>query len=203
MANIFTLENVEDFSEKLNIDDLYEKKRQQDLSKLALFNKILNRIHVKIKTVSRQKVDEQFCWFLVPEVIIGVPKYDQGSCIAYLIDKLKSNGFSVRYIHPNLLFISWMHWVPLYVRNELKNKTGIHINEYGEKIDNNGEMESNQLRLNNITNPNYLLINMKEQDMSQKGKQSKKEYTPIKSYKPSGNLIYDDDVLNKIENKFL
>ena len=26
MANIFTLENVEDFSEKLNIDDLYEKK---------------------------------------------------------------------------------------------------------------------------------------------------------------------------------
>ena len=202
MANIFTLENVDDFSEKLNIDDLYEKKRQQDLSKLALFNKILNRIHVKIKTVSRQKVDEQFCWFLVPEVIIGVPKYDQGSCIAYLIDKLKSNGFSVRYIHPNLLFISWMHWVPLYVRNELKNKTGIHINEYGEKIDNNGEMESNQLRLN-ITNPNDLLINMKEQDMLQKGKQTKKEYTPIKSYKPSGNLIYDDDVLNKIENKFL
>ena len=44
MANIFTLENVEDFSEKLNIDELYEKKRQYDLNKLALFNKILNRI---------------------------------------------------------------------------------------------------------------------------------------------------------------
>ena len=26
MANIFTLENIEDFSEKLNIDELYEKK---------------------------------------------------------------------------------------------------------------------------------------------------------------------------------
>ena len=25
MANIFTLENIEDFSEKLNIDELYEK----------------------------------------------------------------------------------------------------------------------------------------------------------------------------------
>ena len=54
MANIFTLENIDDFSEKLNIDDLYEKKRQYDLNKLALFNKILNRIHVRIKTVSRQ-----------------------------------------------------------------------------------------------------------------------------------------------------
>ena len=49
MANIFTLENIADFSEKLNIDDLYEKKRHHDLSQLSLFNKILNRIHVRIK----------------------------------------------------------------------------------------------------------------------------------------------------------
>lgn len=35
------------------------------------------------------------------------------------------------------------------------------------------------------------------------GKPSKKEYTPIKSYKPSGNLVYDDDLLNKIEDKFI
>ena len=53
MANIFTLENIDNFSEKISIDELYEKKRQQDLSKLALFNKILNRIHVRIKTASR------------------------------------------------------------------------------------------------------------------------------------------------------
>ena len=44
MANIFTLENISNFSEKLNIDELYEKKRQYDLSKLNLFNKILNRM---------------------------------------------------------------------------------------------------------------------------------------------------------------
>ena len=81
MANIFTLENIEDFSEKLNIDELYEKKKQHDLNTLTLFNKILNRIHVRIKTTSKQKVDSQFCWYVVPEVMIGVPKYDQGACI--------------------------------------------------------------------------------------------------------------------------
>jgi len=122
MANIFTLENIDDFSEKLNIDELYEKKHQQDLFKLSLFNKILNRIHIRIKTISRQKKDEHFSWFLVPEIIIGVPKFDQAACIAYLIDKLKTNGFIVRYIHPNLLFISWIHYVPSYVRTELKKK---------------------------------------------------------------------------------
>ena len=193
MANIFTLENVENFSEKLNIDELYEKKRQYDLNKLALFNKILNRIHVRIKTTSRQKVDEHFCWYLVPEVIIGVPKYDQASCIAYLMDKLKENEFNVKYVHPNTLFISWLHWVPSYVRSELKKKTGIVVDQYGKKIDDNNND-------NNITdeikNPNDYILKTKESSQTSK-KQLSKNYTPINSYKPSGNLIYDDDLLNK------
>jgi hypothetical protein len=204
MANIFTLENIEDFSEKLNIDELYEKKRQQDLNKLALFNKILNRIHVKIKTVSRQKVDDQFCWFLVPETIIGVPRYDQGACIAYILDKLKTNGFVVRYIHPNMLFISWMHFVPSYVRTELKKKTGIVVDEFGKKIEEDGEEGAGYMK--SITNvpsdPNDYILNSKNIDQNNKIK-LKKEYTPIKSYKPSGTLIYDDALLNKIEDKFL
>jgi len=198
MANIFTLENIEDFSEKLNIDELYEKKRKYDLNKLALYNKLLNRIHVRIKTVSRQKVDECFCWFLVPEIIIGVPKYDQGACIAYLLDRLKDNGFNVRYIHPNTLFISWMHWVPSYVRTELKKKTGIIVDEFGRKVEENIEEQEGPIE---PSNPNDYVLN-RNQDPSQKGKPVKKEYTPIKSYKPSGNLVYDDDLLNKIEGKF-
>jgi hypothetical protein len=201
MANIFTLENVEDFSEKVNIDDLYEKKRKQDLNKLELFNKILNRIHVKIKTISRQKVDEQACWFLVPETIIGVPRYDQGACIAYLINKLQTNGFNVRYIHPNMLFISWNHWVPSYVRTEIKKKTGINLNEYGQKIEDDVDVKTIS---NEPSNPNdYMLNGGREQNIDQKSKQPKKEYTPIKSYKPSGNLIYEDELLTKIEDRFL
>ena len=199
MTNIFNLENIEDFSEKLNIDELYEKKRQYDLGKLALFNKILNRIHVRIKNTSRQKIDEQFCWFVVPEIIIGVPKYDQAACIAYLIDKLKNNGFNVRYIHPNTLFISWLHWVPSYVREELKKKTGLAINEYGQKIVETDD-DDNKLTFE-PKNPNDFIINMKNTE--QKSKQPKKEYTPIKTYKPSGNLVYGDDLLNRIEDKFV
>jgi hypothetical protein len=211
MANIFTLENIDNFSEKISIDELYEKKRQQDLTKLALFNKILNRIHVKIKTASRQKVDEQFCWYVVPETMIGVPKYDQAGCIAYIIDKLKTNGFNVRYIHPNLLFISWLHWIPSYVRSELKKKTGIEINEFGEKVaeSNNNPNNNNTIvpsinarptsiyssAIANAPPNDTLMLNMhSNNDPKEK---VKKEYTPIKNYKPSGNLIYDDNLLPK------
>jgi hypothetical protein len=197
MANIFTLENIDDFSEKLNIDDLYEKKRQHDLNTLTLFNKILNRIHVRIKATSKQKVDSQFCWYVVPEIMIGVPKYDQGACIAYLLDKLTTNGFNVRYIDPNTLFISWLHWVPSYVRTELKKKTGININEYGEKVEEDLEQEDTSKK-----DPNDLMMNIKDINQNQQGKPQKKNYTPINSYRPSGNLVYNDDLLIKIEDKF-
>lgn len=194
MSSIFTLDNVEDFSEKLNIDELYERKRNHDLMKLELFNKMLNSVHKRIKLTSRQKIDNQMCWYLVPETILGVPKYDQAACIAFLMDKLKMNGFNVRYIHPNLLFISWMHWVPGYIRSEIKKKTGLNINEYGQKIE---EKDDDDNLIEDGPNPNEYL----SKDSSQK--KNKKEYTPIKSYKPSGQLVYDDELLNKIENKFV
>ena len=201
MANIFTLENIENFSEKINIDDLYDKKRQYDLNQMHLFNKLLNRIHVRIKTTSRQKMDEQFCWFIVPEIMIGVPKYDQAACIAYLIDKLKNNGFNVKYIHPNTLFISWTHWVPDYVRTELKNKTGIIVNEYGVRQD-DGNNE-HKLIQDSREQPVFAL-NLKPSDiLQQKDKQPKKDYTPIKSYKPSGSLVYNDTLLSKMNDKLL
>ena len=186
MANIFTLENFTDFSEKISIDELYEKKRQADLGKLELFKKILNRIHVRIKTTAKHNIHEKFCWFVVPEVIIGVPKYDQAGCIAYLMNTLQENGFNVRYFHPNTLFICWEHWVPAYVRTEIKKKTGIVINEYGEKIEEEKEED--------------------EEEQPQQGGEiqqikNSKKYTPITSYKPSGKLVYSEDLLNKIENK--
>ena len=69
MANIFNLENFDDFSEKINIDELYEKKRLSDVNKLELFKKILNRIHVRIKTTAKQNTHEKFCWFVVIDSI--------------------------------------------------------------------------------------------------------------------------------------
>ena len=48
-----------------------------------------------------------------------------------------------------------------------------------------------------------LTYHLLKQNDGQKDKLQKKEYTPIKTYKPSGNLVYDDDILNKIENKFI
>jgi hypothetical protein len=191
MDTIFTLGEASHEPIKLNLDELYERKQQQDLNTLALYNRILSRIHNRIKLVSRQQTKEQHCWYLMPETIIGVPKYDHGACTAYIIDQLKENGFVVKYTHPNLLLISWASWCPSYVRNEIKKKTGIVVDSGGNKIDDN---DNDKTQISD--DPNELMFHRAG------GKESKnsKVYTPIETYKPSG-LIYNENLLRKIEDK--
>ena len=190
METIFTLGDETDDDLKINLDDLYEKKKLHDLNTLSIYNKILARIHNKINITSRQHTTNQYCWYLIPEMMIGVPRYDHGACIAFCIDKLKDNGFMIRYTHPNLLLISWKHWVPSYVRNEVKKKTGVNIDGYGNKIIKNNDKESND-----PTNPNQLYTN------NNIPVENKKQYKDINSYKPTGNLIYNKDLLKRIEDK--
>jgi hypothetical protein len=188
----------EDESLKLNLDELYNKKQQQDLNVLNNYNKILQRIHNKIKYVSKNVVNDNCCWYLMPEMVIGVPKYDYKDCTAYIIDKLRANGFVVRYTHPNLLFISWRHWIPTYVRNEIKKKTGNVVDEYGNIINNDDKNTNITSTLENKDNNDNLLFSNNKQ-IKNINTSSAKEYKDVKSYKPSGNLIYNNSLLEKLQ----
>ena len=189
----------DDDSLKLNLDELYTKKQQQDLNIMNNYNKILIRIHNKIKYVSKNIINDNCCWYLMPEMVIGVPKYDYRDCTTYVIEKLRTNGFIVRYTHPNLLFISWKHWVPTYVRNEIKKKTGNSIDEYGNILDNNENIStSNNDKINNLDNTDNILFSSSKQIKNISNSSSNKDYKDIKSYKPSGNLIYNNNLLEKL-----
>ena len=86
--NIFNLKDAdEQVSDKINLDDLYDSKRESDEMKHQLYNRILNRIHERIKITSRQKKHEQFCWYVIPEIMVGIPKYDCFECTNYILDK--------------------------------------------------------------------------------------------------------------------
>jgi hypothetical protein len=178
---------------KLNIDELYVKKQQQDLNIVNNYNKILVRIHNKIKYVSRNLVNENCCWYIMPEVIIGIPMYDYRDCTAYVIDKLRENKFVVRYTHPNLLFISWKHWVPSYVRNEIKKKTGTVVDEFGNIV--NANLEETPIETTNGSNE--LLFSSTKQIKNTNASSS--NYKDTKTYKPSGNLVYNNNLLEKLK----
>jgi hypothetical protein len=122
----------------------------------------------------------------VPEYLFGEPIYDKGHCIAYLISKLEENGFTIQYLHPNTLFVTWEHWVPSYLRNEVKKKTGITIDEKGNVVKKKGDEG---------------FVEEMPPEQRNKTESNKNIYNPIKSYKPSGNLVYDKELFEKIEKK--
>jgi hypothetical protein len=182
----------EETSGKINIDELYDKNHRRDLKQLSIFNKLLARIHKRITTTGKTKSNDKHIWFTVPEYIFGEPVYDKSECIAYLVTKLEDNGFHVRYMHPNTLFISWMHWVPSYVRNEIKKKTGNIVDQFGNLVKKGDEEELKE-------DSNSGLFNTKHGGSL--GQKEAKQYTPIDQYKPSGNLVYKPEHFQKIEKK--
>jgi hypothetical protein len=182
MSSIFLFENDEEVSKKINIDDLYEKRQKRDLKQLSIFNKILNRIHKRIEATSRNKnSNETHIWYLVPEFIVGQPIYDKGECLGYLVTQLEQNGFFIKYIHPNTLFVSWHNFVPSYVRHEIKKKMGIVLDERGNVINKEEEKEDENTKV-----------------LPQATKDGK-VYNSIKDYKPTG--LYKQDFFDKLENK--
>ena len=89
----------------LNIDDLYETIDEKNNKRLEKFDGILKQIHTRIKYYA--KLERTFCFFQIPEFIIGVPLYNVSDLRNYIINSLKRNGFHIVYIDPNWLYISW------------------------------------------------------------------------------------------------
>jgi hypothetical protein len=191
MSNCFLFTDDDDNIQNVNIDELYEKQQQRDLRQVSIFNKLLNRVHHRIKLTSRTKKHEKHIWFQIPEFIFGEPVYKKEDCIAYIVAKLEQNKFHVRYIHPNTLFISWANWIPSYVRSEFKKKTGMIVNELGQVIE---KMEDKVQEPEDLTQ--QLFNNGEPQETK-----AKKEYNNVKDYKPTGNFIYKPDFFDKIEKK--
>jgi hypothetical protein len=177
----------EETNGKINMDELYERQQKKDLRQVSIFNKILTRIHNKIKVTARSRVGDKHIWFVIPEYIFGEPVYQQSDCIAYLVNKLEDNKFYIRYMHPNSLFISWAHFVPSYVRTEIKKKMGLVVDDTGKVIEKLDIGQGDNLNERMLAKPG--------------DKKDTKVFTPISEYKPTGNFVYDPEFFEKLGKK--
>lgn len=197
METIFSFNDDDDGNiNKINLDELYEINQKKNLQEIAVYNKILNRVHTRIKNTSRQRNNNQCCWYIIPEILLGASNYNNSTCITYIIKKLKENGFDTIYTHPNLLFISWANWTPSYVRNELKKQTGIIIDGEGNK---KTDTQSNNNHLSTGEQNNNLILNLSKKNTLDEKKSVK--FNDIKNYNPTGKLIYNSELFKKITEK--
>jgi len=156
----------------LNIDELYETKRKSDLHRVGVYSKLLNKVHAKIKLASRQRDHAQFCTFVMPEVLLGYPNYNFTECLQFILDRLEHDGFTTRYIHPNLIFIGWSHWIPSYVRDELQKKTKTQVDSFGTVVE---KKDKSVVRF------------------------EKSDSKPVSNYKPTGQFVYDEEMLQSLK----
>lgn len=183
------------FNEKLNLDDLHKQKKVTQQHKIKIYQRVLARVHSRIKATSRMRNSDRFTFFLLPEFILGVPRYDMAECTSYVMEKLIDNGFMIKYTHPNLLFISWQHYVPNYQRDEIKKKTGISVDEYGRVVNKKSKKKDDDGNINNL-----LLKGSADQKKGILKKGNDKNYKDISTYKPTGNLIYNTKLIKQIED---
>ena len=133
--------------------ELYSTINQKTLRRMELYDSILKKCHSRI--LYNSGLQRTYCFYQIPEFVIGIPLYDIIELRNYVMNSLKTNGFEILYIEPNWLFIYW----------NVKGAKSLTKN-------------------NNVT------------------KKINTEYKSTDTYKPSGNLIYDDESLMNMKDKF-
>jgi hypothetical protein len=213
-----TASSLANAPDQINIDELYEQNKIRDANTLDVFTKLLKRIHIKIKTISKQRRNNTLCWFKVPTSIIGTRSYDYSNCVSFLINKLTENKFLVKFIEPSMLLITWDTYVPSYAREKIKETMGYEVDEFGNRksTNNKSQYQIQQQNHNEQQSATDLYSHMnydsnysvethtinypaEPKQPTQKRVQDKK-YTPINTYKPSGKMMYTNDMFDNLED---
>ena len=103
---------------QLKMHDLFEKSNQKQLKRMEIYDDVLVRCHKRIRYNSQ--LERTYCFYQIPEFILGVPLYNINEMKEYIINSLKKNGFQIMYIDPNWIFINWGHQLGM---KKLVNKT--------------------------------------------------------------------------------
>lgn len=207
MTTIFNLTNDPEPADKINLDDLYERRKEDNLETVRTYNRILNKIHDRIKYIASQRNMDQIAWYVIPEVIIGVPKYNHSECVRYIMGKLIDNGFRANYIHPNLVCICWAHYVPNYVRSEIKKKTGIRVDQEGKRIVEENEDDDDEYIMkslstsNNSNEPNRSFRVNKPTVRFNLKKNKNNEPNETSDYRPTGKMVYNNTVIDSLQSR--
>lgn len=92
---------------QLKISELYTTINEKNLKRLEIYDSVLVKCHKRIEYNSKH--EKTYCFYQIPEFIIGVPLYDPSEMKKYIMNSLNNNGFKILYIDPNWLCISWGH----------------------------------------------------------------------------------------------
>ena len=90
---------------QIDMKELHATINKQTLKRMELYDSILKKCHSRI--LYNSNLQRTYCFYQVPEFVIGTPLYDILELRNCIMNSLKTNGFEILYIEPNWLFIYW------------------------------------------------------------------------------------------------
>ena len=85
---------------QLNMKELYSTINEKTLKRMEIYDDVLKKCHLRIKYNST--LERTYCFYQIPEFIIGVPLYDVNEMKTYVIAEI-----GINHNGPNWLFITW------------------------------------------------------------------------------------------------
>lgn len=101
-----------------DLSELYERRRVKDAGRLRAYNKVLDAVYHRIRTISRLPQGTTYLLYSIPQFVFGIPRLDLEDLSVYLVFQLRHAGFHVRYTPPNLLYIDWSHHEKTYLTEQ-------------------------------------------------------------------------------------
>jgi len=92
----------------LTIEEIHVQDSLREAYLHKVYDKILNECCEYIRVV-HQRLHRRDTIYEVPYGFPGEEEYDFLACLVHILEKLRSAGFYVRYVHPNMIYISWLN----------------------------------------------------------------------------------------------
>ena len=185
----------------LNINKLRNEVEERENKKNKIFETILDLCYQKILNMNKQNNDYN-CTFIVPNVVFGLPLYNVGDCVVFIMDKLVEKGFEIYFAPPTTIHISWKpkeqnnnNYLNIQSNNQLDYYNTLNQQHKLMIKYNSSNHSSNHNNYNNNNN------NLNNNIQSKKNNQKTIQYKPIDDYKQLSNSIYDSDDLDLFQNK--
>ena len=90
---------------QIDMKELYSTINEKTLKRMELYDSILKKCHSRI--LYNSGIQRSYCFYQIPEFVIGIPLYDVSELKNYITNSLKTNGFEIMNIEPNWVFIYW------------------------------------------------------------------------------------------------
>jgi len=192
----------------LNINKLRSDVEERERKKIKIFENILEMCYQKILNTNKN-YDDYNCTFIVPNVVFGLPLYNIGDCITFIMDNLVKKGFEIYFALPTTIHISWKPEGYINKKTSIYNNINLNTNlnpnqlEYYNSLQpqNNIVVKYNGSNSDTLSNKQIKYNQHYNKQSDNINKMNNKQYKSIDEYKELSNTIYNLDDLDIFQNK--